>query len=63
MVHCDKHHGVLNITQAIPLSGDTFFYALAQKLGIDTIAHYATSFGIGSKTGIDLPNEMAGVMP
>jgi penicillin-binding protein 2 len=61
--HCDKHHGVLNITQAIPLSCDTFFYALAQKLGIDTIAHYATSFGIGSKTGIDLPNEMAGVMP
>jgi penicillin-binding protein 2 len=61
--HCDKHHGVLNITQAIPLSCDTFFYALAQKLGIDTIAHYATSFGLGSKTGIDLPNEMAGVMP
>ena len=61
--HCDKHHGVLNITQAIPLSCDTFFYTLAQKLGIDTIAKYATSFGLGQKTGIDLPNEMAGVMP
>jgi penicillin-binding protein 2 len=61
--HCDKHHGVLNITQAIPLSCDTFFYTLAQKLGIDTISKYATSFGLGSKTGIDLPNEMAGVMP
>jgi penicillin-binding protein 2 len=61
--HCDKHHGVLNITQAIPLSCDTFFYTLAQKLGIDTIARYATSFGLGQKTGIDLPNEMAGVMP
>jgi penicillin-binding protein 2 len=54
---------VLNISQAIPLSCDTFFYALAQKLGIDTIAQYATSFGIGQKTGIDLPNEMAGIMP
>jgi len=61
--HCDKHHGVLDITQAIPLSCDTFFYTLAQKLGIDTIAKYATSLGLGSKTGIDLPNEMAGVMP
>jgi penicillin-binding protein 2 len=61
--HCDKHHGVLNISQAIPLSCDTFFYTLAQKLGIDTIARYATSFGIGQKTGIDLPDEKAGVMP
>jgi penicillin-binding protein 2 len=61
--HCDKHHGVLDIHQAIPLSCDTFFYALAQKLGIDTIARYATSLGLGSKTGIDLPNEMSGVMP
>jgi penicillin-binding protein 2 len=61
--HCDKHHGVLAIQQAIPLSCDTFFYALAQKLGIDTIAKYATSFGLSQKTGIDLPNEMAGVMP
>jgi penicillin-binding protein 2 len=61
--HCDRHHGVLNISQAIPLSCDTFFYTLAQKLGIDTIARYATEFGLGQKTGIDLPNEMAGVMP
>jgi penicillin-binding protein 2 len=61
--HCDRHHGVLSIEQAIPLSCDTFFYALAQRLGIDTIARYATSFGIGVKTGIDLPNEMSGIMP
>ena len=60
---CDKHHGVLAISQAIPLSCDTFFYALAEKLGIDTIAKYATSLGFSSKTGIDLPNEMSGVMP
>ncbi|MGA2249853.1 penicillin-binding protein 2 [Terracidiphilus sp.] len=60
---CDKHHGVLSIQQAIPLSCDTFFYALAQKLGIDTIAKYATSFGLSQKTGIDLPNEMSGIMP
>jgi len=33
------------------------------KAGIDTIAKYATEFGLGQKTGIDLPNEMAGIMP
>ena len=60
---CDRHHGVLSIDQAIPLSCDTFFYTLAQKLGIDTIARYAVSFGLSQKTGIDLPNEMAGIMP
>ena len=61
--HCDHHHGLLGISEAIPMSCDTFFYTLAQRLGIDTIAKYATSFGIGSKTGIDLPSEMAGIMP
>jgi len=61
--HCDHHHGLLTIHEAIPMSCDTFFYTLAQKLGIDTIARYATSFGLASKTGIDLPNEMAGIMP
>src|ERR1700722_6856909 len=40
-----------------------FFLHLAEKLGIDRIAKYATAFGLGQKTGIDLPNEVAGVMP
>ena len=60
---CDKHHGTLSVHEAIPLSCDTFFYALAQRLGIDTIARYAVSYGISQKTGIDLPGEMAGLMP
>jgi penicillin-binding protein 2 len=60
---CDHHHGLLSIHEAIPMSCDTYFYSLAQKLGIDTIAKYATELGIGSKTGIDLPNEMTGIMP
>ena len=60
---CDHHHGLLSIHEAIPMSCDTYFYDLATKLGIDTIAKYATELGFSSKTGIDLPNEMAGVMP
>jgi penicillin-binding protein 2 len=60
---CDHHHGLLDIHEAIPMSCDTFFYTLAQRLGIDTIAKYAVEFGLSQKTGIDLPNEMAGIMP
>ena len=60
---CDHHHGMLDIHEAIPMSCDTFFYTLAQRLGIDTIAKYATEFGLSQKTGIDMPNEMAGIMP
>lgn len=61
--HCDHHHGLLSIHEAIPESCDTYFYQLAQMMGIDTIAHYAKELGIGEKTGIDLPDEMAGIMP
>ena len=44
-------------------SCDVFFYTLAEKLGIDRIAKYATPVGLGQKTGIDLPQEVSGVMP
>jgi penicillin-binding protein 2 len=60
---CDKHHGMVDIDHAIPWSCDTFFYTLAEKLGIDTIAKYASEVGLGQKTGIDLPDEFAGTMP
>ena len=60
---CDKHHGMVDIHHAIPWSCDTFYYTLANKLGIDTIAKYATSVGLSQKTGIDLPDEAAGIMP
>jgi len=60
---CDKHHGAVDINNAIPYSCDTFYYTLANRLGIDTIAKYATSVGLGQKTGIDLPDEVTGTMP
>lgn len=60
---CDKHHGFVDIHNALPYSCDTFYYTLANRLGIDTIAKYAESVGIGEKTGVDLPDEASGVMP
>jgi len=60
---CDKHHGGVDIHNALPYSCDTFYYTLANKLGIDKIAEYGHSVGIGEKTGIDLPDEQAGILP
>jgi penicillin-binding protein 2 len=56
-------HGDVTLEKAIYQSCDVFFYTLAEKLGIDRIAKYATILGLGQKTGIDLPNEVSGVMP
>ena len=56
-------HGEVDISKAIYQSCDVFFYTLAQKLGIERIAKWATAFGLGQKTGIDLPQEASGVMP
>ena len=56
-------HGEVGLEKAIYQSCDVFFYTLANKLGIDRIAKYATMLGLGQKTGIDLPNEVSGVMP
>ncbi len=56
-------HGIVDIQHAIPWSCDVFFYTLAEKLGIEKIAKWAHAFGLGQKTGVDLPNEAAGTMP
>ena len=56
-------HGIVDITKGIYQSCDVFFYTLAEKLGIERIAKYATMLGLGQKTGIDLPQEVSGVMP
>ena len=60
---CDRHHGSVDIHNALPFSCDTFYYTLANRLGINTIARYGQSVGIGEKTGVDLPDEAAGIMP
>src|SRR5262249_33799215 len=56
-------HGIVDISKAIYQSCDSFFYTLADRLGIGRIAKYAGTFGLGQKTHIDLPNEVSGVMP
>jgi len=56
-------HGSLTLTQGIAQSCDVFFYQLGHELGIDRIDKYAGAYGIGRRTGIDLPGETTGTLP
>jgi penicillin-binding protein 2 len=58
-----QSHGLVDIYKGVYQSCDVFFYTLGEKLGIERIAKYATMLGLGQKTGIDLPQEVSGVMP
>ncbi|WII92622.1 penicillin-binding protein 2 [Kingella negevensis] len=56
-------HGTINLSRAIQVSSDTFFYRLGFETGIERIAPYLASFGFGQVTGIDLPGEYRGILP
>ncbi len=56
-------HGAVNLFQSLVVSCDTYYYMLANDLGIDAIANFMTLFGFGSKTGIDLKGEASGILP
>ncbi len=61
--HCWKAHGMVNLRRAIVESCDVYFYEVGRRLGIDTIHKYGSLLGLGSKTGIDLPDEKGGLLP
>ena len=63
--HCWKKygHGWMDMHSGIQQSCDVYFYDVARRVGVDRIAAMAKRFGLGDKTGIDLPNEKAGLMP
>lgn len=54
-------HGSVNLKKAIAESCDTYFYDLAWRMGIDNIHPFGQHFGLGVRTGIDIPNERAGI--
>jgi len=56
-------HGAVDLHRSLVISCDTYYYGLATELGIDAIHNYVSRFGFGEKTGIDLPNEMSGILP
>jgi len=56
-------HGVVGLHKAILESCDIFFYNAGMRLGIDRLSYYGSKLGLGRKTGIDLPEELPGLMP
>jgi penicillin-binding protein 2 len=61
--HKATGHGSVNLAHAIEQSCDVFFYTVGNMLGVDKINKWATLFGLGVKSGIDLPNELQGLVP
>jgi len=56
-------HGTVDLYKSIVKSSDTFYYILANDLGIEAIAGFMKHFGFGARTGIDLEGESTGVLP
>lgn len=59
----NEGHGWVNLTKAIIVSCDTYFYNLAANMGISRIEEMLKDFGFGAATGIDMPEEVHGVVP
>lgn len=55
-------HGFVNVKQAIQKSCNYFFFETSYRMGIDDLEKYAKYFGLGNKTGIELPSETSGIM-
>jgi penicillin-binding protein 2 len=61
--HLKGGHGNITVYEALERSSNVFFYKMGIQLGIDKMYNYISPFGIGQKTGIELPREVAGLMP
>jgi penicillin-binding protein 2 len=56
-------HGSIDLRHAIQQSCDVYFYTVANMVGVDKINKWATALGMGVMSGIDLPNEVQGLVP
>lgn len=56
-------HGRVDLHKSIVVSCDTYYYSLANDLGIDNIYSFISQFGLGRKTGIDVEGEVSGLLP
>ena len=56
-------HGAVDMYKSIVQSCDTYYYMLANDMGIEAIARFMGPLGFGSRTGIDIDGESEGVLP
>ena len=57
-----RGHGYLNVSGAIKNSCNYYFYEVITRMGIESLEKYATYFGLGQKTNIELPGEVSGTL-
>lgn len=58
-----KTEGFLNIVGALKRSNDIFFYKVGERVGVEKLADWARRFGLGEKTGVELPGKAKGLVP
>jgi len=56
-------HGIVDMYKSIVHSCDTYYYVLANDMGIDAISAFMRQLGLGQRTGIDIEGESEGVLP
>jgi penicillin-binding protein 2 len=56
-------HGYMNLYSGFVQSCDSYFYRTGEIMDVDDLAASARQFGLGSRTGIDMPNEVEGLVP
>ncbi|WP_017668280.1 penicillin-binding protein 2 [Sandarakinorhabdus sp. AAP62] len=61
--HARRGHGTVDMARALPLSCDTYFYAMGRRVGIDAIADMARRLGLGQEYPLPLPGQADGIVP
>ncbi len=56
-------HGQMDLRNALMQSCDTYFYTIAHEMGMEKLAEMCGRFGLGQKTGVDIPGEKGGLIP
>jgi len=56
-------HGTVDLESAIVQSCDTYFYWLANQMGVDKLHAFLSEFGFGARTGVDVSGELPGLLP
>lgn len=58
-----RTEGPVNLVKALSRSNDIYFYKVGEEVGVEKLVYWSKKFGLGEKTGIELPGERAGVVP
>jgi penicillin-binding protein 2 len=63
LCHRGHGHGSVDMTRAIQVSCNSYFYNLVRRIGFERWTKYGKMFGFGQKTGVDIPDEQTATIP